>query len=171
VSPRFVSLGEIVTTHGLGGWLKLNCYNPDSTVLSPARQVFLERQGIRSPQEIESSQRYRGGQFLVKLRGVDSLTEAEKWVGFVLSVPEEALPPLPSGEYYHYQAIGLEVLDTRGERIGIVIRTLSTPAGELYVVQGSSREYLIPAVREIVEKVDLSVGKIIINPPEGLLDL
>jgi hypothetical protein len=111
VSPRFVSLGEIVTTHGLGGWLKLNCYNPDSTVLSPARQVFLERQGIRSPQEIESSQRYRGGQFLVKLRGVDSLTEAEKWVGFVLSVPEEALPSLPSGEYYHYQAIGLEVLD------------------------------------------------------------
>lgn len=171
VSPRFVSLGEIVTTHGIGGWLKLSCYNPDSTVLSPARQVVLEKERIRSPQEIESSKRYRGGHCLIKLRGVDSLTEAEKWIGFVLSVAEEDLPALPCGEYYHYQAIGLEVFDIRAGRIGIVTRMLSTPGGELYVVQGPEKEHLIPAVREIVEKVDLSARKMIINSPEGLLDL
>ncbi len=169
--PRFVPLGEIVTTHGIGGWLKLSCYNPESVALSPGRQVFLEKDGSRSSQEIESSKRYRGGHFLVKLHGVDSLTEAEKWVGFLLSVTEEALPELPPGEYYHYQVIGLEVFDTHGERIGLVTRMLSTPGGDLYVIQGPAKEYLIPAVREIVEKVDLFSGRIIINPPEGLLDL
>jgi 16S rRNA processing protein RimM len=67
--------------------------------------------------------------------------------------------------------IGLEVFDTQGERIGIVTRTWPTPGGELYVVNGGSKEYLIPAVKEIIEKVDLASGKMIINPPEGLLDL
>jgi 16S rRNA processing protein RimM len=86
-------------------------------------------------------------------------------------VTENALQPLQPGEYYHYQAIGLEVFDLNGERIGIITRLWSTPAGELYVVQGSEKEHLIPAVKEIIEKVDLAAGKMIINPPAGLLGL
>jgi 16S rRNA processing protein RimM len=92
-------------------------------------------------------------------------------VGSTASVFEGALEPLRTGEYYHFQAVGLEVFDLRGQRIGIVTRIWSTPGGELYVVQGPHREHLIPAVKEIVEKIDLAGGKLIIDPPEGLLDL
>ncbi len=119
---------------------------------------------------IEASRPYKG-QFLVKLSGVDSMSDGEKHVGSTLWVAEQNLHPLPSGEYYHYQVIGLEVFDTEGKRIGVVARTWSTPAGELYVVDGGFKEHLIPAVKEIIEKVDLAAGKMIINPPEGLLDL
>ena len=49
-------------------------------------------------------------------------------------------------------------------------RLWSTPGGDLYVVQGEAKEYLIPVTKEIVEKVDLTAGRMIINPPEGLLD-
>lgn len=170
MSERLVSLGQIVTTHGIAGWLKVNCYNFDSTVLSSARQVYLERREIRSAHEIEQSKPYKG-HFLVKLRRINSIAEAQPWVGCVLSVREDTLPSLKSGEYYHYQAIGLEVVDVNGERIGVVSQILSTPGGELYVVKGAKKEHLIPAVREIVEKVDFSAGKIIVNSPEGLLDL
>ena len=67
--------------------------------------------------------------------------------------------------------VGLEVFDTKGERIGVIVRTWPTPGGELYVVNGPSKEHLIPAVKEIIEKVDFAAGRMIINPPEGLLDL
>jgi 16S rRNA processing protein RimM len=170
VFERFVPLGKIVTTHGIGGWLKLNSYNPESTVFSSAREICLEKEGTRSVHELESSKPHKR-HFLIKLRGIDSINEAEKWVGSTLSLKEEFLPSLESGEYYQYQAIGLEVFDTRGDRLGVITGILSTASGELYVIQGASKEHLVPAVKEIVEKVDLSAGKMIINSPEGLLDL
>lgn len=99
------------------------------------------------------------------------MSDAEKRVGSKLSVTAQSLDSLQPGEYYHYQVIGLEVFDTEGKRIGVVARTWSTPAGELYVVDGAFKEHLIPAVKEIIERVDLVAGKLIINPPKGLLDL
>jgi 16S rRNA processing protein RimM len=170
VCEPLIPLGEIVTTHGIAGWLKLKSYNPKTTLLIPTLEVWLEKEGARSAHGIEASRAYKG-QFLVKLSGVDSMSEAEKQVGATLSVSAQSLDSLPPGEYYHYQVIGLEVFDTGGKRIGVVARTWSTAAGELYVVDGAFREHLIPAVKEIIERVDFAAGKIIINPPAGLLDL
>jgi 16S rRNA processing protein RimM len=170
VSERLVPLGELVTTHGINGWLKLKPYNPQTTLLSSTLEIWLEKDEARSLHRIEASQPYKG-QFLVKLSSVDQIDAAAKWVGSILYVAEQSLDSLSAGEYYHYQVIGLEVFDTKGERIGVVARTWSTPGGELYIVNGASKEYLIPAVKEIIEKVDLAAGKIIINPPAGLLDL
>ena len=170
MSERLVPLGEIVTTHGIGGWLKLKAYNPQTNVLNPNREIWLEKDGTRSRHEIEKSRSYKS-QFLVKLSGIDRIDDAEPWVGSILYLAERYLDSLPSGAYYHYQVIGLEVFDTKGERIGVIARTWSTPGGELYVVSGASKEHLIPAVKEIIEKVDFVTGKMVINPPEGLLDL
>jgi 16S rRNA processing protein RimM len=165
-----VPLGEIVATHGLEGWLKLNPFNPETSAFDSSREVILDQAGDRTPHEIESSKRH-GRQILVKLRGVDGIDEARKWVGAILCVDAAALGPLEPGQYYHFQVVGLEVCALQGERIGIITRVWSTPAGELYVVQGATKEFLIPAVKEIIEKVDFAAGRVIINPPEGLLDL
>lgn len=170
VSERVIPLGEIVTTHGLDGWLRLKPYNPETLVLYPTREIFLEKDGVRSAQQLESSRRHKG-QFLIKLLGIDLISDAGHWVGAILAVAETTLQSLQPGEYYHYQVIGLEVFDVRGERIGTITRTWSTPGGELYVVAGMSKEHLIPAVKEIIEKVDLDARRMIVNLPEGLLDL
>jgi 16S rRNA processing protein RimM len=170
VSERLVPLGEIVTTHGIGGWLKLKPYNPQTTVLNPTREIWLEKNGKRSRREIENSRPYRD-QFLVKLSDIDRIDDAALWVGSILYLAERDLDSLPAGEYYHYQVVGLEVVDIQGERIGVIARTWSTPGGELYVVKGPLKEHLIPAVKEIIEKVDFAAQKMVINPPKGLLDL
>jgi 16S rRNA processing protein RimM len=86
-------------------------------------------------------------------------------------VAEAALEALAPGQYYHYQVVGFDVFSVSGERIGTISSTLSTRGGELYVVQGPTKEHLIPAVKEIIEKVDFSAGAVTINPPPGLLDL
>jgi 16S rRNA processing protein RimM len=170
VSERLVPLGEIVTTHGIDGWLKLNPYNPQTTVLRPTREVCLEKNGKRSRRGIEHSRPYKD-QFLIKLSDIDGIDDAVPWVGSILYLAERDLDPLAAGEYYHYQVVGLEVFDIAGERIGVVTGTWSTPGGELYIVKGTVREHLIPAVKEIIEKVDFAARKMVINPPTGLLDL
>lgn len=167
---RLIPFGEIVTTHGLDGWLKLNSFNPETTALSSIGKIYVEKGGISAEYELESSKPHRK-QFLIKLRGVDGISEAEKWIGSTLCIAEEALPKLDSGEFYLYQAVGLEVVDLKGEQIGIITRTWATTGGEFYVVQSGNKELFIPAVKEIIEKVDFTTGKMIINPPDGLLDL
>ena len=170
MAERLIPLGEIVTTHGLDGWLKLKPHNPQTATLSSNQKIFLEKGGLCSHHWLQAIKPHKG-HLLLHLRGIDGIDEAEKWVGSILSVAEEALQPLGSGEYYCFQAIGLDVFDTRGEWIGIVTRVWFKEGGDLYVVTGSHKEYLIPAVKEVVEKIDLPGGKMIINPPAGLLDL
>ncbi len=170
MSERLVPLGEIVTTHGIEGWLKLKPYNPQITTLASNREIFLEKGGACSPHWLQAMKPHKG-HLLLHLRGIDGIDEAEKRVGAILSVAEEALQPLGPGEYYYYQMVGLDVYDTHGEWIGIITRIWSKEGGDLYVVTGSRKEYLIPAAKEMIEKVDLLGGKMIINPPAGLLDL
>lgn len=170
LSERRIPLGELVATHGLEGWLRLKLYNPQSTVLSLVGEIVLEKGGVTSVHVVESSRLHRGF-VLVKLQGTDEINHAKKWIGSIVLVSENALQPLGPGEYYHYQVVGLDVLDTQGKWIGKVTRIWFKDGGDLYVVAGSSKNYLIPAAKEVIEKVDLRAGKMIINPPEGLLDI
>ncbi len=170
MSEGLIPLGVLVTTHGIDGWLKLQPYNPQTTTFHSTLEIFLEKGEQGSPQQIEDVRFYKGHLF-IKLRGIDTLDQAQGWVGATLSVPEAALPPLSVGEYYYYQAIGLDVFDRQGVWIGTVTQVWSKAGGDLYVVQGAGKEYLIPTTKEVVEKVDLPGRKMIINPPEGLLDL
>jgi 16S rRNA processing protein RimM len=170
VSEPLVPLGEIVTTHGIEGWLKLRLYNPQSTLLSSLKEIFLETGGSRSPHSLVAIRPHQGN-LLIKLRGIDTINDARKWIPSVLCIPADVLQPLKPGEYYHYQVVGLEVYDTAGSRIGAITRIWHKEGGDLYVVQGNDKEYLIPATKEVIEKVDFSAGKMIIRPPAGLLDL
>lgn len=165
-----VALGEIATTHGIGGWLKLNPYNLESPLLSALSEVILVKDGARTAVEVESVRPHRR-QILIKLRGIDDIESARPWVRSTLAVPEESLAAPAPGEYYHYQVIGLEVFDTTGARIGILRQIWSTPGSELYVVAGADKEHLIPAVKEIISEVDLAAGRMIVDLPAGLLDL
>jgi len=170
MAQPLVPLGEIVTTHGLHGWLKLNPFNSSTTALVAGVEITLDKAGQRSIQRLEASHPHRN-QMLIKLKNVDSIDNAACFVGSMLLVAETALESLESGQFYHYQVIGFEVFAVNGGRIGIVTSTLSTPGGELYVVQGMGKEHLIPAVKEFIDKVDFTTARIIINPPDGLLDL
>jgi 16S rRNA processing protein RimM len=165
-----VPLGEIVTTHGLHGWLKLNPFNLNTTALASGAEVVLEKAGERSLFRLEASNPHRN-QFLIKFKDVDSIDHAAQLVGSRLSISAAALESLAPGEYYHYQVVGFEVFTVSGERLGTISSTLSTPGGELYVVQGTDKEHLIPAVKEFIDKVDFTTGRMIVNPPEGLMDL
>src|SRR5262249_5718346 len=126
--------------------------------------------GTLTPLMLEASSPHKR-QLLIKLRQVDGIGAAARYVGTILSVLQTALEVLAPGQYYHYQIIGFEVFTTAGERVGIVQSTMATSGGELYVVHSESKEHLIPAVKEIVDKIDFTNRTVTIDPPAGLLEL
>ena len=79
--------------------------------------------------------------------------------------------PLPEGQYYHHQIIGLQVRTTQGELLGNVIEVLTGKSNDNYIVQGAKGEILIPAIEDVVQSIDLDQGCVIIEAIEGLLDL
>ncbi len=170
MTDRYIPLGKLVATHGIAGWLKLRTGNLQSPALGAGAEVLLQKGTVRSPHTVEASKIHKG-HLLIKLRGAKDINEAKDWVGATLLVAEEDLEPPEPGEYYYYRAIGLDVFTVKGQRIGKVKHIWFKEGGDLYVVTDSSREYLIPAIKEIIEKIDLAAGRMIINPPEGLLDM
>lgn len=73
-------------------------------------------------------------------------------------------------EFYHRQIIGLLAITSEGREIGKVVGIMETGSNDVYVVRGQGKEYLIPAVKDVISSVDLDSGTITIIPIEGLLD-
>src|SRR5207247_10789794 len=137
----------------------LNPFNPETTVLSSAQGVFLEKEGHRSAYGLEASTPHKR-QFLVKLRDVNAIDAAEQCVGAILYVDEAALHSLKAGEYYHYEAVGIEVFDLKGDCVGVITRIWSPGGDNIYVVQVQSMEYLITALKDTMEKKVFTTGTV-----------
>ena len=92
-------------------------------------------------------------------------------VGEEVFLPEKELQDLEKGSYYLYQLIGCSVATKNGDRIGVVANILSISESELLVVSSRRKDILIPFVSEICIQMNIDKKEIIIDPPEGLLDL
>ena len=156
MAEPFVPLGEIVTTHGLDGWLKLNPFNLNSTALVSGVEVILEKTGQRSAHAARGEQSASQSVADQTRWRRQHRRMPRSWSDRLFWSPKLRSGSLEPGQYYHYQVVGFEVFSASGERIGIISSTLSTPGGELYVVQGTAKEHLIPAVKEFIDKVDFT---------------
>ncbi len=111
------------------------------------------------------------GGFAARLGGIETKEQADALRGTRLYAPRDRLPSLPDDEFYHADLIGLDVFDTGGERLGRVKAVLNHGAGDLLEVQlaGQSKTVLLPFTVAAVPTVDLEAGRLIADPPEGLL--
>jgi 16S rRNA processing protein RimM len=117
------------------------------------------------------SVRFHRGRPILALAGVDTMDAAEALAGLELRVGPEALQSLPSGSFYHHDLIGCAVVTPDGSAIGKVTSVEGTAAGSRLVVHGRAGEVLIPLAEGICLEVDVTARTIVVEPPEGLLDL
>lgn len=114
---------------------------------------------------------FAGGRLVVSVDGVDTPEAAERWRGAEVVVEASALAPAPDGAYYPHELAGLTATRSSGEPIGIVERVLDSAGGaDLLEVRAGGRTILIPFAASICS-VDRNARTIIVDPPEGLLDL
>ena len=78
---------------------------------------------------------------------------------------------MPDGEYYWCDLLGLRVVTVEGVELGTVAEIIDTGSNDVYVVRSAEREYLIPALADVVVAIDLATRTMTVSPPEGLLDL
>ena len=108
----------------------------------------------------------------MRLSGVKTKEQADALRGTTLHAPREALPALPDDEFYHADLIGLTAVDTGGEELGQVHAVHNHGGGDLLELRqkGRTGTALVPFTQAIVPTVDIASGRIVIDPPEGLLD-
>ncbi|MBN8724900.1 MAG: 16S rRNA processing protein RimM [Acidobacteria bacterium] len=101
---------------------------------------------------------------------INSRNEAELLRNVTVKVPASEIVDLPEDHYYEFDLIGCQVITNNGQVLGQVKSLLQTGAAPLLVVNGA-KEYLIPLAEDICTEINTEEKKIIVNPPEGLLDL
>jgi 16S rRNA processing protein RimM len=107
---------------------------------------------------------------LLKLQGVESLTQAQALRESIVSVEETQLAPLGDGEFYYYQVVGLKVRTQAGDEVGTIAQVFFSGGHDIWVVRRGQKEYLIPVTEEIVRSIDIADGQAIIEPIAGLLE-
>ena len=163
---EFITIGKILAPWGLKGKLTVEVATDFPQRFAPSSKVYINRQ----PMTIDSTDWHKG-KAIVKLNAIDSIEDAEKRQGQLVEIHHSQLYPLPEGQYYHFQLIGLEVWTTQGELLGNITEILTTPSNDSYVVSGAKGEILIPAIEDVIKSIDLDKGCLVIELIEGLLNL
>lgn len=166
------TLGSIVKAVGLKGELKL----------LPGPDFWTEALGFEGLDLVSADDDHRtvrvekfrpkGNTFIIKLTGIESRDDAEPVIGSRLDVSTDSLSEeqLP-GELKPFQVMGAEVRSKDGERVGTVVDMLIGPAQRCLIVETENGRKAIPVVPEVVIDTDIEGGIIVIDPPEGLLEL
>jgi 16S rRNA processing protein RimM len=107
----------------------------------------------------------------LKLSGLDSIEQAELLKGAEIFIRKDSLAKKEEDEFFWYELLGLEVYLVTGEYLGVIREILPTGSNDVYVVRDKGREFLIPAIHQVVKEINLPQKRIVILPIEGLLDL
>ena len=167
---QYIIIGRVSGLHGIKGNLRIHYYNETRSDFLSYRKIYLkDRDGHLQPFEIQEARIHK--KFIsARLKGCEGIADAEKFIGALVMVKRENLPPLGEGEYYWFEIIGMDVVTDDGRSLGKVETILPTGSNDVYLVQGSGREWLIPATEEVIVRVDRDKGQIVIHPIEGLLE-
>ncbi len=174
---RRLVVGRIVKPHGVRGEfvVEVRTDSPEQRFV-PGAVLGVRRGGAARASDPETltlvAARPHDGRQLVYAEGVEGREAAESLRGALLTVSAEELEPTQDPEEFHdHELEGLRVVLTDGDVVGTVDEVLHSPAGELLQVRTSGGgQVLVPFVSAIVPAVDPDEGRIVVDPPEGLLD-
>jgi len=163
-----VCIGAIVGAYGIEGEVRLRSFCADPPAIASYGPLWCENASRRFSATI--TRQVKGG-FAARLTGVGSREQADGLRGTFLYVDRAVLPDLPDEEFYQSDLVGLEVLDTDGTALGLVHAVLDFGAGDILEVRKDDSEdgILLPFTASTVPTVDLAGGRIIVDPPDGLL--
>lgn len=157
-------VGELVGPFGVAGEVKLYPLTDFPERLRRYRRLVLALpDGARRDVRVQRARPHKN-LWLLKLRDINTPEEAEALRGAQALVPPHLVEPLPEGHFYLHDVIGLRAVTAAGEELGTVTDVLRSPANDVYVVG----DLLIPAVKEMVERIDPAEGVLVVRSREAL---
>jgi 16S rRNA processing protein RimM len=170
-------VGRVRKAHGIHGELVIEPLTdvPDA-VFAPGRRVFAGTiEGDPSPDgrtlTVQESRPFKGGGWIVAFDGIADRTEAERWRERYVLAPRSELAPVQEHEVYMHELLGLSVVHAGSlDAIGEVTDIYELPQGIVLDVRRPKGSVLIPFRSEVVTEVDLAGRRLIVAPPEGLIE-
>jgi len=165
-----VAVGRIVRPQGRRGEVRLEPLTDAPERLRELRECWLVPPAAGERHDIETVW-FQGRVPVVKLAGSATLTDAQVLVGRLVTIPRAAVRRLPPGRYYAFDLVGCVVETPEGASLGTIAEVLAGPEHDYWTVQRGGRAWPLPAVAAIVERVDLAARRVLVRPPEGLVEL
>lgn len=165
----FLQVGEIVGTHGVRGEMRVNPWCDSPAFLKKFKTLYLDEKGEKSLQ-IKSA-REHGNVALIVAEDIDTVEKAQSMRSKVLYIKRDDAR-LQKGSYFIAELIDCTVFDADDESIvyGVISDVSETGANDVWYIEKDGREYLIPAIKDVVVSVDVEEGKILIRPLKGIFD-
>lgn len=143
----------------------MQTFSPDAPNVQRGRWVTIRGERHR----IIASREDRGA-WLVLISGFADRTAADGLRGALLEVPDKDVRRTDSDSYFVHELIGLRVLTSGGEELGDLVEVLQPGANDVYVVKGPRGEILVPAIEDVIDRIDVKERVMVITPLPGLLD-
>lgn len=162
----FVTIGRVLREWGLKGEVIVLPLTFDPKRFSKLKEVAVQVQDRIEQKKIRSERPYKNN-LLIGFEGCETLEDARRYRGALIKIKESESPKLPDGVYYYYQIIGLGIYTIDGDYLGKITSIFETGSNDVYVVRGEDREYLIPAIKDVIKEVDLEAKKMTVKPMEA----
>lgn len=165
--PEHVIVGRVRKAHGIRGEVVVEALTDDpASVFAVGRRLLTESHG---EVHIRRATPFKGG-WILRLAEITTRNEAELWRERYLLLPTAELEPLADDEVYYHDLVGLVVQLTSGEPVGRVEALYEVPQGLMLDVRTERGTVMLPYRPEVITRVDVERGTIVIDPPAGLLD-
>lgn len=165
----FLEVGQIVGTHGIHGEMRLNPWADSPEFLKQFKTLYYDKNGEKSVKVIAA--RPHGNVVILKLDGVETVEAASAMRNRVLYI-RRADAKLADGSYFIEELIGCKVIDADDESIcyGTLTDVSETGANDVWYIEKDGKEYLIPAIPDVVINADVANNTVVIRPLKGIFD-
>ena len=165
---RYLETGKIVGTHGVKGMVRVQPWCDSSDFLKQFKKIYTDKNGENSL-SVTSVQPH-GNVVLMAIKGIDSIEKAETLRNRVIYIDRKDAK-LPEGRYFIDDLIDCEVFDADSNALlGVLSEVSSTGANDVWHIKRDDKEYLVPAIDEVIVSVDVEVGRLVIRPIKGIFD-
>lgn len=174
--PDWLVVGQVSKPHGNKGEVMIwPLTDSPESVFADGRELVLgdtagDAGDASETVRVVSKRPYRRG-WLVTLDGIEDRSAVERIAGRYLLIPIDEAPPREEGELFYHELLGAEVVTADGTQVGRVREVFDTEPAHLLEVKGERGMHLIPFTRQVIREVDADARRIVIDPPEGLLEL
>ena len=166
-----ILIGHVIRPHGLTGLLRIVSYAQSKETFLEAGSVFLIKGENDLYEKKVVSIRAHRSFYLLKLSGLNSTDQAEIFRGAGILIRKDSLVKRDEDEFFWYELLGLDVYTITGQYLGVLKEIFPTGSNDVYVVENQGKEFLIPAIHQVVKEINIPQKRMVISPIRGLLDL
>lgn len=166
---EYFEIGQIVNTSGLKGILKIKPFTDDIKKFSNLKTIYIKTKSGLTEFKIEQV-RYVKNMVMLKLAGIDTVEEAEKYRNLYIKILRDQEEELEEGSYYVVDILGCKVNTDINQELGTVVDIFQTGSNDVYVVKDEQgKQILLPAIKDVIKNVDVKNKIITVHLLEGLV--